>query len=479
MKFSFSTKLALQPALIVLHEDQRTSLNAKSLSGLSDTHKDAVLAALKNGLVPSAGFFPIAVSPMVLLHVLSKKDETTVRDARDAGEQVFGAVRRYDIESLIVHAESLSASAAAAYREGVLLGSYEYTEWKGREYAKESKKNKKLTQVVFATEDRKDEGKRLKIMIDCFRLTVDLVNAPPRQANPDHMEALARKLAKELKKVKLTVLKEKELKKLGCEGLLFVGAGSAQESRLIMLEYKGGGKEKPLMLVGKGVTYDTGGLSLKPPKYMLAMKQDLAGAATVLGAFRALALSGAKKNVVAVVPVAENSVDSLSYRPDDILRMHNGVTVEVTNTDAEGRLILADALSYASAKYEPRAIVDMATLTGGCSYAVGNDFSAILGTDDKLVAAMIKAGKDCDEPMWELPIHQRYKKLLKSPVADIVNSADKLRASTIEGALFLQHFVPEKTPWLHMDIASVAFDEGKGMATGRNVRAVWRFAENY
>lgn len=479
MNFTFSAKPSKAPVLIVLHEDQRKKIPPKALSCLSQSQKAAVKLASDNDFIPASGLFAVTASPLVLLHVLGKKEDVKGRDMREAGEQVFAAVGRHNLQQLIVCTDATSTAHAVAYREGVLLGSYRYLEWKGKEHEKEMKKRKELKKVIFFGSEQKGESKRLKTMIECFTFTSDLVNAPPRQANPDHMEKLARSIAKEAKKVKLTVLKEKELKKLGCEGLIFVGLGSNQESRLIVLEYKGGGKEAPLMLVGKGITYDTGGLSLKPPRYMQTMKQDLGGAATVLGAFRAVALSGAKKNIIAVVPTAENNVDALSYKPDDILRMYNGVTVEVTNTDAEGRLILADALSYASEKFKPRAIVDLATLTGGCAYAVGNDFTAVLGTDKKLVDSVIKSGEETDELMWELPLHQRYKKLLKSSVADIVNSADKLRASTVEGALFLQHFVPEKTPWCHMDIASVAFDEGKNLATGRNVRSLWHFAENY
>ncbi|MCK5016766.1 MAG: leucyl aminopeptidase family protein, partial [Candidatus Peribacteraceae bacterium] len=222
-------------------------------------------------------------------------------------------------------------------------------------------------------------------------------------------------------------------------------------------------------LIGKGVTYDTGGYSIKPSQYMESMKQDLGGAATVLGAFLAIASLGVKKNVIAVLPSVENSINSYAYRPDDIIKMYNGVTVEVTNTDAEGRIILADALAYTAKKYSPSYMIDLATLTGSCIYAVGNDFAAVLGTDDKLIEKIIEAGKEAGEPMWQLPLHQRYKKDLESPVADIVN-ASKMRAGTIEGGLFLQHFVPEKMKWCHIDIAAVAFDEKKKMATGRDVR---------
>lgn len=481
MNHTFSAKpTAKTPLVVITYEDDRRKPGKAFWDALPKKHAECIRSAFKSGSVPKKGFGCVQCgSGVAFVQTLSDKKKATARDAREAGEQLKSLLKPYDIAEAIVSTDSLEEVHASAYAEGVVLGGYEYEEWKGKEHAKAKKHTVTLRKVSFTASAERGQSKRLKILAESVALTKDLINAPPRQVNPSYMEATAKRIAKKHSKVKLTCLKEKELKKLGCEGLMFVGLGSSEQSRLLILEYKGGGKERPVALVGKGVTYDTGGLSLKPPRYMVGMKQDLGGAATVLGAFNAIVASGIKKNVMAVVPTVENNVDADSYKPDDILRMYNGVTVEVTNTDAEGRLILADALAYICDKKKPRAIVDLATLTGACAYAVGNDFSAALGTDDNLMKAVIDAGKEVDELMWELPLHQRYKKLLKSPVADIVNSADKLKAGTIEGGLFLQHFVEEGMPWVHLDIASVAFDDSAGMATGRNVRALWKLLEDY
>ncbi|MBI5755203.1 hypothetical protein HZA41_03230, partial [Candidatus Peregrinibacteria bacterium] len=280
-------------------------------------------------------------------------------------------------------------------------------------------------------------------------------------------------------KFSLKVFGKKELLKMKCGGILAVSRASAEEPLMIVMEYHGDGKEAPIALVGKGVTYDCGGLSLKIGQSLRFMKQDLGGAATLLGALLTASLLGFKKNVVAVLPIVENLINEKSYKVDDVISMHNGKTVEVTNTDAEGRLILADALSYADTTWKPRALIDIATLTGGAFMAVGDDLTAIMSNNPALCSFFKTTALSVDEPVWELPLHKPYLKHFESKVADIVNSSLKMKARTIEGGLFLQHFVHEKTPWCHLDIASVAFDEIQGLATGRNVRMLVKFLEKF
>lgn len=475
--FSFPSKIDTKtPVVLPLYEAETKKLSSDAAKALTKKQGEAVAQAMKTG-VCSCGILPVySADALVLLLFLKDKKNVTTRDAREAGMGVVGAAAKYKCDKLTVLPGTLDEEHLKALREGVVLGGYEYTDYKGVMYKEAQKKKTQLKTVQFAGKKFTGEDKYLSILEKAVSLTKDIINCPPMEANPDYMEKQARTIAK-LKGVKVTVFKEKELKQMKCNGILTVGMGSHVQSRLIVLEYKGGGKEKPIALVGKGVTYDTGGYSLKPSQYMETMKQDLGGAATVMGAFYAIAASGVKKNVLCVVPSVENSVNSYAYKPDDIIRMYNGVTVEVTNTDAEGRLILADALAYTAKKYEPRAMLDLATLTGACAYAVGNDFTAILGTDDKLTQKIIDAGEKVDEALWQLPLHQRYKEDLKSSVADIVNSS-RLKAGTIEGGLFLQHFVPEKTSWSHLDIASVAFDDKKKLATGRNVRMLWQLAKD-
>lgn len=462
--------------LLPLHKDLLKKLKPAQTRGLSVAQESALKQAIKKG-APKEGVLPVySGSSPVLVQILSESKEYATGDAREAGEEVSSIAKKYELGSITVLPGSLEKDARTAYREGATLGSYEYTEYKGAVHKKTIKDDTPFKKIVFAGPKETGELKRLKILQQSVGLTRDIIMKPPMEANPTYMERVARRIARNTPKVKVTVFKEADLKKMGCNGILGVGLGTHEQSRLIVLEYKGSTAKKPVALVGKGVTYDTGGLSLKPSQYMAGMKQDLGGAATVLGAFQAIAASGVKKHVLCVVPTVENCVNSYAYKPDDVIKMYNGVTVEITNTDAEGRVILGDALAYTAKKYQPRAMVNLATLTGACAYAVGNDFTAALGTDEKLVNNVIESGKETDEGVWELPLHQKYKKLLKSPIADIVNSS-KLKAGTIEGGLFLQHFVPEKTPWCHLDIASVTFDDDAGQATGRNVRMLLHLVE--
>lgn len=474
--FAGTADTAKTPVLLPLYKGEAKKVSKDALKSLTKKQSEAVTQAIKSGIC-CCGMLPVYSSdPVVLLMFLKDKKDITSRDVRDAGLNAVSTAEKHKMENLVVLPGTLSAEHISVLREGIALGAYEYTDYKGKVYSEALKKKTKLKKIIFTGPKTAIEAKELKILEEAVSLTKDIINCPPMEANPDYMEKRAREIAK-IKGVKATILKEKELKKLKCNGILTVGMGSHVESRLIILEYKGGKKEQPIALVGKGVTYDTGGYSIKPSPYMAGMKMDLGGAATTMGAFYAIAASGVKKNVICVVPTVENSINSYAYRPDDIIRMYNGVTVEVTNTDAEGRVILGDAMAYAAEKYKPRAMIDLATLTGACEYAVGNDFTAALGTDDALVKKVIAAGEATDEGVWQLPLHQRYKKELESSVADIVNSS-RLKAGTIEGGLFLQHFVPKDLAWCHLDIASVTFDDKKKLASGRNVRMLWQLTKD-
>jgi leucyl aminopeptidase len=459
----------------------------QAVKNASSTFTPAQKTALEGALdlqkhFPKSGIFPVIVGKKkapIYLFFLGDEKSFGRREAREAGEKLSALLQNFAVEEVAIVAGILNPKFWRVFQEGTVLGAYEFTVYKTNGNEQDQKKSRKLQKISFVGVKDAELQRRLPILEEALRLARDLINEPPMVATPAYVVKTAQKIAQRFRSaVSIKVFEEKELQKLGCGGILAVGQGSMEDSRLIILEYKGGKKEAPLALVGKGVTFDTGGLDIKV-RAMRTMKQDLAGAATVLGSFFALVALGVKKNLLAVVPTVENAVGSKAYRPDDILRMYNGKTVEVTNTDAEGRLILADALSYTEKNYKPRAMIDLATLTGACTYAVGDDFTAILGNNAPLITAIKKAAAQVDEPVWELPLHQRYKFYVDSKVADIVNSSRKLKAGTIEGALFLQHFVTDKTPWCHFDIASVAFDDGTEMASGRNVRLLIELAENY
>ena len=314
-----------------------------------------------------------------------------------------------------------------------------------------------------------------------------LSQTPPNIATTTYIAEEAKKLAKSCG-LSIKIFQGEDLVKEKLEGLINVGKGSKFKPCLIRLEYNpfgksvpGGKSGKPTVLIGKTMTYDTGGLSLKINNGMVGMKRDKDGGCAVLGAMHAIAtVVQPKKRVVAFLSVAENSINEEAYRPDDVIRYRNGVTVEVTNTDAEGRLVLADALIYACEKEDPTCVVDLATLTGGVVVALGSTYCGLFCEDDALRGKIEEASKASGERVWRLPMHEEYREMMKSPIADILNSNPNRKAHPIQGAAFLSYFVKEGVPWCHLDIAGVhATESNKGMfvegPTGWGVRLLAEF----
>jgi leucyl aminopeptidase len=311
-----------------------------------------------------------------------------------------------------------------------------------------------------------------------------LVNSPANMINPQRMTSEAKRIAKQ-NSYKQIILGDKQLKKLGCGGILGVNQGSDQEAKLIVLEYRGAKKrsERPIVLVGKGVIFDTGGYNMKRTGSMETMQQDMAGGASVLGVFETLKKLGVKKNVVGVVPVVQNMVNEKAYRPSDVLTMYSGKTVEVTNTDAEGRLILADAIHYAT-QLKPECIITIATLTGAVGVALGDRYCGIMGNDDPVRDQLKQAGEEVDELAWPLPIHQDYRDKMDSKVADITNYDRGTGSSggTVKAAAFLEKFVGENK-WCHIDIGGTAFTTNPKKyqcagATAHGFRLMLQFLRN-
>jgi leucyl aminopeptidase len=283
----------------------------------------------------------------------------------------------------------------------------------------------------------------------------DLVNEPPSIATPSFLAAHARRLAKEIPGLEVEVWNPARMAREGCHGVLAVARGAHEEPRFIRIRYAPRGAKRKIALVGKGITFDSGGLSLKPAKSMETMKYDMAGGAAVLSAVAAAAALGLPLDVTGYVPATENLPGHRAQKPGDLIRYQNGKTVEVLNTDAEGRLVLADALVLAS-RAKPDAIVDLATLTGAARVALGTLYACVLGTDQALVDALLEAGRATGEPAWQLPLVPEYRDDIKSSVADLKNVGGD--AGTITAALFLQEFV-DGVPWAHLDIAGPAFTE--------------------
>jgi leucyl aminopeptidase len=276
----------------------------------------------------------------------------------------------------------------------------------------------------------------------------------------------------------LTVFDREEFTQMGMGGLAGVAQGTDEPPKFIILEYNNGGNDKPKVLVGKGLTFDSGGISIKPASKMDEMKYDMCGSTVVLGVFKALAQLKPKINVVGIIPSTENLNGAKAYKTGDILSAYNGKTIEVLNTDAEGRVILADGLSYASKHYDPEYIIDFATLTGAVLVALGHLATGIMGTDDGLMERVKKSSKSTGEKVWEFPLWPEYCKQVQSEIADVKNTGAPMQAGSIAGGAFLKEFVREDIPWVHFDIAGTAWGakpdsiNPKGSATGWGIRLV-------
>ncbi len=378
-----------------------------------------------------------------------------------------------------------SEDIACAIAEGALLGLYRFEEYKSKD---KKTKNKNwtledlslLTDAANQTVARKAAQKAQKIA-DAVFTTRDLIAHPGNRATPTFLAQTAKKIARS-HQFSCKILGRKEMEKLGMGALLGVSQGSNEPPALIVMEYKGGPKKQaPVVIVGKGITFDTGGISLKPSANMGEMKMDMSGGAATIGAMQAVASLKLPINVVGLVPAAENMPSGTAIKPGDILTSMSGKTIEVLNTDAEGRLVLADALTF-SARYKPRAVIDLATLTGACVVALGHQACALLGNDEDLIQQLIASGESSGERAWNLPLWEEHEKEVKSDIADLKNiTAPNVGAGTITAAAFLKAFVGD-VPWAHLDIAGVAWEQSKPYIpkgpSGFGVRLLINYLEN-
>lgn len=363
---------------------------------------------------------------------------------------------------------------------GAVLGSYEFKIGDTKEQF-QPKELTLITKEPFAKEELESE----RILAESTNFTRDLINLPPNKMSPDDLVTEAQKHIGKIKQshVKIEILEEKELKKLGMGSLLAVGIGSDIRPNVMVLKYMGGKKkEAPIALVGKGVCFDSGGYNLKPTGHMEEMKSDMSGAATVLGVFKWLNEAKPAIDVVGVIGAVENLVSGGAYKPGDIITAMNGKTIEVTNTDAEGRLVLADCLYYAATKLKPAKIIDIATLTGACIAALGYKITGFVGNNKSLMEQFKKSANIEDEMTWEMPLENFMREKTKNDISDLKNWSAGVSAGTSMGGAFLENFV-EKIPWIHIDIAGTAFHGKEGDelspkgATGVMVRTLKRFIE--
>ncbi len=415
----------------------------------------------------------------VLLIGLGKEKEITRETLRKAGATAINQLQQRRLTDFswvpaISPLHGLEVEAmTSAWIEGLLLADYRFEQYR----SPDPKRAPSLQQLTVLAERKKDQPtieaaiRRAENICRGVTLARDLVNQPGNVKSPIFLAEQAQAIAAEVG-LECTVLDRSSLEKEGCGALLGVAQGSIREPRLIVLQYQGTGDERPIALVGKGVVFDSGGISLKPGENMDQMKMDMAGGATVLGTMLAAALLKLPVNLVGIVPAVENMPSGSAIRPGDILTSMSGRTIEVLNTDAEGRLILADALTYAK-RFNPREVIDIATLTGACIIALGHHAAAVLGNSNGLLRQLQKSGESSGERCWQLPLWDEYSEQLKSEVADLKNIGGR-PAGTITAAAFLQHFAKDYR-WAHLDIAGTAWQEkGSGYrpagGTGFGVR---------
>ena len=406
----------------------------------------------------------------------------TIRNATGAAIQI---ARQYGLGSVV--AELLGEDIetydpllhAKAMTEAALLASYAFTNYK------DEKPHQKLVSLTLVIEDANDvqaakKGIELaETIIDGVTVARDLVNTPGQDMTPKRLAAAATEIAKlSAGAVTVKILGRKECEKRKMGAYLAVAQGSHEEPQFIHLSYKPEKRaKKRIALIGKGVTFDSGGLSIKPSSGMETMKCDMAGGAAVLGTFATLARLRPEVEIHGIIAATENMPSDTAIRPGDIVRASNGMSIEILNTDAEGRLTLADALHYA-AQQKPEVMIDLATLTGACVVALGEEISAAMSTNDELRAQILSAANRSGENMWPMPLEKNYAMLMESDIADLRNISTSRYGGSLTAGLFLKNFVPEEIPWVHLDIAGPAFAErpigkylGKG-ATGYGVRTL-------
>ncbi len=436
-----------------------------------------ILAAINNGDVKGKSgetslFF--GKKKRILLIGLGEKKKFDEEAIRLAGGTVLKTAisKKLKTVAMELFGGKKAASFSQALAEGIILGSYQFITYKTQD--------KELFEVSSTSVLNADPNavKKGSIIAKAVCYARDMENDPGNVTTPTKLAKLAKDIASE-GGMKLTVFDRKKFTEMGMGAFAGVASGTGEPPKFILLEYKGGkADEKPIALVGKGLTFDSGGISIKPSASMDEMKFDMCGGGLVLGVMKAVAQLKPKVNIVAAVPATENLSGNKAYKPGDILTAYNGKTIEVLNTDAEGRLILADALAYVSKHFKPQYILDFATLTGAVVIALGHVATGIMGTDQKLIKKVKNSSKNTGEKVWELPLWDEYCEQIKSEIADIKNIGAVRQAGTIAAGAFLKEFVDEEIPWVHFDIAGTAYNQKeksytyKKGATGATIRLI-------
>jgi len=448
--------------------------------------KDAAVLLLTDGQkhprlkkeLEKGEIFPVLEGKRLSLFVgLGKTEKLSLTEVRINTRKALLSPFIKSARTVEVVPHTSDENAVKAIIEGICIGTYVWDKYKSR--SKDDKTVKDKSVVIAAAQSK--ALRQAVTICEGVRLTRDLVNDNADTVTSEYLEKTVRGLVKGKKNIALEVLNQKELKRHGLNLHLAVNQGSRKEPKLMIIKYSGGSKDQPYTaIIGKGMTFDTGGLNLKSSNHIETMRIDMSGAGAVCGILKNVLALGIKKNLLFVLSIAENAIGSGAYKPGDVITGYAGKSVEIGNTDAEGRLVLADAFAYVIKNYKPAVIVDMATLTGACVVALGFDYSGLFSNNDDLARHLVRASNDTDDRAWRLPIYPELKDYIKSPIADLKNTSSIRGAGASTAAEFLHQFTDD-TPWAHLDIAGSAYVEKGGRmyygygATGVGVRLLTHY----
>lgn len=468
--------------IIFLTEEQWK--DKKFPAGIPDSMRSAItdVYALNQFSAKKNELYPVNLKKQIIILVgLGGKKEASAATRRIATRNVFLSQYVKKIKNIDVFPSEQNIEAIHEIIEGICIGTYSWTKYQSKNDTNDEINNKSIAIIS------KPKSKYSEILTICngVTLTRDLVNDNADIVTATYMENKIREIIKGYKNASLTILGKKELKSKGLNLHLAVNQGSTNEPKLIIVKYNGGAKKDKLTaLIGKGITFDSGGLNVKTSGHIETMRCDMAGAAALAGVLKNILALKVKKNILFVFGMAENAIGSKSYKPGDIIRSYSGKTVEIANTDAEGRLVLADAIAYTAKNYSPQMIIDIATLTGACIVALGYDYTGLVSDNQKLATKLLQAAAKTDDRTWQLPFYPELKDSVKSQVADIRNlGLPRGAAGTLTAAEFLRQFAQD-IAWAHLDIAGTSFIEEKSHlyysygATGAGVRLLTEFLKN-
>ncbi len=482
IKINYLNKTKSNPtANLILFSNEKFNISGLK-KYLSNSEFSYISDLLKTGDLKKK-LFVYEVSSKKKIILISIKNELKFSDIENLGAELYSRINYGKNSEYFIVSDSVVGkyeNFLGHFLHGLKLKSYEFKKYKTK------KETRVISINVIGNKNKPSTQNQLryKALEEGTFYARDLVSEPGNVLHPDEYAKRISSLRKD--GLKVNIYDEKKLKKLGMHALLGVGQGSIRGSYLVTMEWNGAkNNSNPLAFVGKGVCFDTGGYSLKPAKFMEDMTYDMAGSATVVGLMKNFALRKAKINAVGVVGLVENMVSGNAQRPGDIVKSFSGKTIEILNTDAEGRLVLADALTFTEKKFKPKFIIDLATLTGAIIVCLGSEYAGLFSNDDKLSKQIFNAGEKVEEKVWRMPLHKNYDKLMNSKNADMQNINYVGGAGSTTAAQFLQRFILNKTPWAHLDIAGMAFSKyggalNSGGATGFGVRLLNQLVEeNY